>query len=344
MKKICVLIVTTAIILTACSSGGNSGEDLISSQGSSFDNSNDVQLADGVYITYDKTPFLNATAKCYYAKHNVISEETVFKLYSTRPEITREGDEYTSYKTETESGSFSQNEISGCSIYYRTEQGNDFDTAAYTNYSDYSADLEFDFKSREDVDLLLSETLSAFVPSGLETHIYSVTSSDYSNYVSEYPTFFESFGELKQEAASQRKWAEPDDYYFINAFQSVDGIPIFGEVVGNPDNGTLTHGTSIHAVCTRNGLEYLVILSPYQIEEEVPIDNAFISVDEAENILKNKYNSLLSLSEVTFTSVRLVYIPLNSASGRLILTPAWEFTDSQNVPTYINAYTGEEII
>lgn len=355
MKKVLFIILTASLIsLCACNKadssvgtgnsvnmqGSTTNDDFTGSNESSKNNNSHIgnlgQLTENVYVAYDKTPYQNISAKCcYYTKYMPITENMISELFSKAPNITYDGYGNTFFETNSERGFFSHMDEASIDFSYCTDFGNDMDSAVYNKYSMFSTNREFGFISRNDLISKMTLTLSKFVPSNMDIQIYSVTKNDYLQIISE---------TTDEEKENSYTWSDGTDFYYIVANQTVDEIPIFSGIIGNPNIGTVTNGSICRAVYTENGLEYLYVWSPYVIEEEVHPEQDFISVDNAEIILKNICESLLFNEPITYTSVKLVYIPLNTPNGRLLLTPAWEFSDGKFTVNYINAFTGEEII
>ena len=302
-------------------------------------------LTDNVFVSYNKSKYEKITsAKCYSVDFQPITEDFVSGLFNDKPEISDDGYGNTFFKTENEHGQLTHRPTSGIySLTYRTDQGDKFDTAVYQHYTDYSLKTEFDFISRENIKNVLNDKLKAIIPTGITLSAYAVNKEAYAGNIA--AIVGDSIGDdSKNNIISEIEWGEADDYYYIIAEQLVDNIPIFSGTTGDIDTGTSTSGTSIKVIYTKNGIEYLGVTAPYIVKGEVSPEGNFISVEKAEELLKNKYDEFLISENVEYTGVRLVYIPLHSADG-LILTPVWEFSnDGEGLVTYFNAYTGDEII
>lgn len=304
-----------------------------------------ILLTDHVFVSYDKSKYEHiSSAKCYSVEFQPITEDFVMGLFSDKPEISDDGYGNTFLNAEDERGQLTHRAASGIySLIYRTSSGDNFDTAVYQHYTDYPLDKEFDFISRENLKTALNDKLKAIIPTGITLSAYAVNKEAYAGNIA--AIVGDPIGDdSKDNIISEIEWGEAGDYYYITAEQLVDNIPIFSGIAGDIDAGTSTCGTDIKIIYTKNGIEYLGITAPYAVKDEVSSDENFISIEKAEELLKNKYDEFLISENVKYTDVRLVYIPLHSAVG-LVLTPAWEFSNGDaDLVTYFNAYTGDEII
>lgn len=318
------------------STNSNSLVDVSASSGNSV-----ITLTDGVCTTYDKSKYENIIApKCYYADYQKIDDKFLIDFFSSEPVF----DETMSmYITD---GEFGYNTYNGSKtgfyiMAYWTQRGNDYDTVGNRNYKEYSTVEELKFMSRNEIEGRLESEISEIVSTGIAFDAYAIKSENYSD---DAAASDGNDAPPKPNASSyDKEWSEAADYYYVRARQTVDNVPIFTGRAGSSDTGTSSFGTQIKAVITENGIEYLFINVPYRIIEEAKINIDFITLEKAEEIIKNKFEDLLTFEPITIENVELVYIPLHSGN-ELILTPAWEFSDDFGPLYRINAYTGEEII
>lgn len=328
-----------AMLLTACSNSKPSLEsDLnnssISSNGElsapaigSPENNFNV-IIDGVYTTYDKSKYENISApKIYYADFQKIEEKTFLDLFLSKPTYSAETQEYL---TENEHGWYTAptDNVPYYTMSYYTTIGFDSRNLGSGIFSDYSTTTDLDFMALGEMQTDFTKLTSSVLQTGVEITSYALSKNGATR--------------VGDNIKTPEKWSGADEFYYINARQSVDGIPIFIGVVGGPHKGGYTYGTTIEAIYTENGLEFLTIMMPYKIKSEAPLTDEFITLTQAEEIIKGMYENLLTFKEVTLVNAELVYIPIYS-SGDLLLTPAWEFSDAFGPLYRINAYTGEEI-
>lgn len=234
----------------------------------------------------------------------------------------------------------------GCAHYevlYWTEQGFNYDTAAYSDYEEIAVNRDWDFLSRADAEKKISEILSPFMPAGTSVTTYSIRADDYSEYAKQHANQLknpENLDELKD-------WGTPEDYYYFVAEQAVDDIPILQWSVKDINTGTSTHGADASGVLSADGLGFLHVRSPYKIVGEVETPDKFITFSEAKQMFNEIFDSFIKAEAITVNDMRLVYVVVNDEDNGMILNPAWEFnykyTDEQERSFCINAYTGEEI-
>lgn len=327
MKKTIALLFILTLTLTGCSAAHS--EPSKSSTDTSVNSANDSTgisnqttgraITDGVYATYDYSKYENISApKIYNADYQKIEEEIFFDMFSGEPTYL---EEIKQYSTENESGWYRipTDKVRYYTMFYSTSDGSNCTVACSKIYSDFSTTLELDFMTREEMQTDFTNFINNIFQTGVNITAYAIKKEGNSN-----------------------DWKAPEEFYYIKAQQTVDGVPIFNGVVGGPHKGGYTYGPTIEAVYTEKGMECITVMIPYKILSEAPTSEKFITLSDAENIIKNMYENLLTYNEVTFTNAELVYVPVYS-SGNLLLTPAWEFSDDFGPFYRIDAYTGEEI-
>ena len=364
MKKVFLIIfaLILCMILTACDSENiiESGSVLGSGLGHSSDNeefSDPNQLAKGVHIAYDRTKYENVTApKCYYAELGKIEEQTLLDLFSSEPEYTERADGMKWYTTNTETGYLNKGSLTRRNghadtyhLSFWTQAGNDYDSAdsywipsSGCNFENYSTTKEFDFMTYDELKADFLDKTKGIFSTELEFYIFPIDAESYLKEVE----FLDAVTKLKPE---EKVWSEAADHYYVKVLQTVDGIPISPFLSGSLEQGTSAEGCDLAAVYTENGLEYLVLETPWRILGEAPTENTFLSLQDAEEIIRSKNNTLdlYSISmrkDVTIKNIRLAYMPVVKSEGT-ILTPFWEFCSDFWGTEYalysINAYTGE---
>ena len=133
----------------------------------------------------------------------------------------------------------------------------------------------------------------------------------------------------------------------------MDDIPVFAGVT-NISETLQYNGSEIEACYSADGTEHFTAIGLYNVLEEAPINGTFISLSEAEQIIREQYQfPYYGYDQIILFDVDLVYTALNDDDGRMILTPVWEFyediwADEISINHYfttpwikINAYTGE---
>ncbi len=347
-KNLAFVIALAALIgtLSGCSGveetsnsvPGNSGiSDLISDQGmtsSTFDITNDQEIT---------------SAKCYKIDFQEVIEDQVAALFKTVPQ--KETNEFGRIKftAEKESGSLSPSSGVGGSgthylVMYMTEQGDKYDSAAYMHYSEIAVNRDLSFLTAAEAEKEIEKLLSGFMPTGVSVKAYAISKEYYSQYAKEQPAKDKEDAEFWGEKYTEKDYGTAADYYYFTIEQTVDGIPIQSELIGNIDNGTQTWGPEASAVLSEDGLGFLRVFSPYKITGEIETSEKFITFSEAEQMFRDRNDSFLTTEEITINYSRLVYVVLRAENNSLELIPAWEFKYNDKLFFRVNAYTGEEVV
>lgn len=334
MKKITLTLVTLLVFfnLTACSQfGGTNSNSAMSDSNAIKDNSNTTsnQIITG--------------AKRYKVDFQEVTEDQVSALFKVNPQ--KETNEFGTTRFISDGEEATLGRASGVGkkstyfiVLYSTKNGDNYDTAAYQNYAEIAVNKDWSFLTAAEAERKIAETLSVFMPTGVSAKAYAISADYYLNYTK---------NQIEQDKGGekvQKDWGTAVDYYYFTIEQTVDGIPIQSELIGNIDNGTQTWGSEASAVWSADGLGFLRVFSPYKIVSEVETADKFITLPEAEQIFKDKNDSFLITEEVMLDYSRLVYVVLRAENNDLILTPAWEFKYNGGQFFRVNAYTGEEVV
>lgn len=340
MKNKIAFVLISAMLLTGCASvnktsSGNSGM-----TGEGTNNINN---------SFDSSIYQNITsAKCYKVEFQDITENDASALFKVDPQI---GTDEFGRTTFTAGNTRAWLSTSSCigedtfyySLQFMTAQGNDYDTAANGNYIEFGENKDWDFLSASEAKKAFAELTAGYIPTETDIDVYAISADSYSEVVKRIKNMEDNavtFEEKKQD----KEWANAADYYFLTIRQAVNGIPIYGDLLGNVDVGTQTWGPWITAVFSKEGLEYLWVSSPYKVTGEVETSEEIITYSEAEKIFQDRNDSFLTAEEITLQSVELVYAILRAEDNGMILTPAWLFRYNNRELFMINAYTGEEIV
>lgn len=349
MKKNLAFIITlTALVgaLPGCSgveempdpvSGNSVISDFTSDQGmisSDFNITNDQEIT---------------SAKCYKIDFQEVNEDQVAALFKAVPQ--KETNEFgrTVFNGEKENGSLSPSSgVGGSGTYYIvmywTEQGDKYDSAAYRNYSEIAVKRDLSFLTSAEAEEEIKSLLSGFMPTGVSVKAYAISEEYYSQYAKEQPVKDKEDADFWGEKYTEKDYGTAADYYYFTIEQTVDGIPIQAELIGNLDTGSQTWGSEASAVLSEEGLGYLRVFSPYKITGELEVSEKFITFSEAEQMFRDKIDSFLTTEDITVNYSRLVYVVLRAEDNGLILAPAWEFKYNDKLFFRVNAYTGEEVV
>ncbi len=354
-KEIMALAIVLSLLnFTACtfSEGTNSRSGEITSSSGDIKTSQSETNSSEPFIA----PNQNITsAKRYKVDFQEVTEDQVTALFKTNPQ--KESDDFgnTDFAVNDEKGALSLSRGIGgknkyYSVSYHTKWGNDYDSVVYRSYGykEADADMDWDFLSRTEAEQKISDILDEFMRTGVSVKAYAISRDTYSELVNKKVEADKEWNKKLQEelgiTSEEKIWSDAADYYYFYIEQTVDGIPIQSELIGNIDVGNQTWGPSGSAVLSADGLGYLRVHSPYKIVEEVETTEEFITFLEAEQMFKDKNDSFLITEEVMLDYSRLVYVVLRAENNDLILTPAWEFKYNGEQFFRVNAYTGEEVV
>ena len=123
--------------------------------------------------------------------------------------------------------------------------------------------------------------------------------------------------------------AEDDCYYFV--FQlSVGGFPATEEVTGSSANGSVTPGSTVRVLYSKDGVSYLNVSGVYQTEAATG-DNAGYDLDGALG-LNTRFSSMLMEGSYRVTDIAFEYVPqIQSDLEHVTFIPAWRFTVQNSV-------------
>lgn len=349
MKKNLAFIITlTALVgaLSGCSGVGEMSNSVSENSGISNFTSDQGMISSDSDITDDQEI---TSAKCYKIDFQEVTEDQVAALFKAVPQ--KETNEFgrIAFNTQNESGFLSPSSgVGGSGTYYNvmywTEQGDKYDSAAYMNYSEIAVNRDLSFLTAVEAENEIKRLLSGFMPTGVSVKAYAISEEYYSQYAREQPEKDKNEAKFWGQSYTEKDYGTAADYYYFTIEQTVDGIPIQAELIGNIDNGSQTWGSEASAVLSEEGLGYLRAFSPYKITGEIEVSEKFITFSEAEQMFKDKNDSFLTTEDITVNYSRLVYVVLRAEDNGLILAPAWEFKYNDKLFFRVNAYTGEEVV
>ncbi len=328
MKKLLPILLTACVLLSGCNNTTQASLDnnKTSSGTGSIDDTSKHDLirdSENVKFKYDKPQNEQIPVGVYNYSQAEASKDTFLKLFSGEPKCT-EKDIPNGFREEYDLGDESGSimERSGdLTILYNTSQGGGFLSVEYDAQSP-DEKTEFDFISRKEIVDKLSETVKELLEINIQLKIDAVSAERFSKDVDAH---IKAAAELHDTPPTADKYGTPADFYMVTFIETIDGIPIEGRF-GN-------------AIFTAKGMELLSVYSPIKVSEKVPETNAFISLDGAEKLLKDKYELLFLDKPVEVESAELFYVIYEDK-----LTPAWKFTFADGTAEYYNAYSGKEIV
>ena len=319
MKKLLPILLSGCILLGGCS---NSTPD--SPQNEDILNQNLSRDTENVKFKYDQPQNETSPVDIYNYVNTEVSLESFLELFSEEPSGEKETFPSGFRETYTfgdESGAILNRDGILQSINYNTSQGFSY---LFIEYDTEVPDeiKEFDFISRNEIAEQLSKTVKELFGMDIKIKIDAVSAERFTNDVDAHII---AAAELDDEPTTAEKYGTPADYYLVSFAQTVDGVPIDG-IYGN-------------AVFTAKGMELLSVYSPITVTEKASTSDTFITLDNSEELLKDKYELIFLDAPVYVVSAELTYI-IND--GKLI--PVWKFVFDDGNCEYYDAYTGKEII
>jgi len=152
-----------------------------------------------------------------------------------------------------------------------------------------------------------------------------------------------------------REWTQADDCYVFKFQLELNGIPVSGQrQFGDPRAQTLTNGPMLLVYYGEQGFVNAEVENVYEASGTAKEEKTLVGLDQALNVLNNKFDEIIMDNPITVTDIEFSYVPKLKAANQenYLLTPAWIFQLSQyskdikrNVKTriIINALTGGEM-
>lgn len=154
--------------------------------------------------------------------------------------------------------------------------------------------------------------------------------------------------QLLLEEERKDEWTQEDDAYFIYAYQTCEGLPVFHELMSSnrafaydtPDNAPM------QAIYSTRGLEFLVIEYVYEFAESEEL-LTLKDFNEIANNVEVKFDNLLNDTIYEITKAKLFRMVRFNERQEYVAEPVWYFevmeNDTKQSITLINAVTGKEI-
>lgn len=132
-----------------------------------------------------------------------------------------------------------------------------------------------------------------------------------------------------EETQKERVWNEDLNCYFFEVKQEIDHIPVTNKMreiknIGIP-------APHIYVVYSKHGIAQFMISGLFAVTKEVS-EGPVLDLDQALELLDQKYNSFILEGEYTLTQISLEYvIDAGSNKGEYTLVPVWNFHMLQKV-------------
>ncbi len=331
MKKTALLMVLVLLLFTACSSEQISEESKLDLE----------ELAENVYVDYDRTKYENVSAPpIYYAQYIKPDDSALASLFVNPPKIYDDEERHHRvFENEHEHGYY----WSHGGVAYRADDGLDiYEVSRICLDEDMPSVKELDFMSLDELYKKFDEDVHKFIDNYEIFEMTAVTADKFE----EITTHYEDPSGIK------KVWCEPKDIYYIRARQFVNDIPIFSGRTSTEVETVFRLGSEIEAGYTKNGLEFFSVSGGYRVGEKRPADGEFIDLKGAEQLIRDYYQMPYGPIYERLYDCALVYVAVFEGD-KTVLTPAWEFyfddgrlgerpwQDLWCPAARINAYTGE---
>lgn len=229
------------------------------------------------------------------------------------------------------------------------------------NADRYISDKEFSFASYEQCLAEVKNLLAVLnIPVAEDVECYRLDHATINDVMQEQDLaslLMEANPELDSSAIT-----EDDDCYFFVFHLSVGGFPATEEVTGSAANGSLTPGSTIRALYSKDGIGYFEASGIYTTSPKNG-DNAGYDLDGALELLNARFSSILQEGTSRVTDIAFAYVPqIQSGLENVMFVPSWQFTVQNTVevsgkadPTQTNfidtfetiffdAITGQELL
>ena len=238
--------------------------------------------------------------------------------------------------------------VSGDGAYFRTPNGGKLFSSIRSFYPGFGAvDKDWDFISRDEA---YNQIKSACSKLGIEiSDQYIVYAYDYESlgkiWQDHLAKLIADGNEINLEADTD--WSEEDNCYYFVLQQQLNGMPVTKQDNKYFTSETnTTFGPKLEVIYTKNGIEMLNIMDPYEVKT-VEQSTAVISLEDAMKSFGNFCAQIEGGSIRTITGISYEYVPFakdnNSKSG-YDLVPCWtlQVSGGHMVDWYfINAVTSE---
>jgi len=362
MKRILLLMVCSLVFLTACTeknipvtvsttlsqsqatddslASANSGENLV--EGSIKESVSANLMIDAEISSSDVS-----SVKTYSGNLQIFQIDKIINLFLGDKKIVSHD------KTEPE-GSYDYIVAEDNSILSRIDTCFTCQTPYYKNYLSPLINWNYFFETGEIEDRPSTQDLGFATQADIETQFAKDLDAiglkqklSLKTYAFDYHYLSDREEELKAndyydsiiEGSPKGSWTASDDCYLIIAKFTVGDMDIIdrevrlGEFTSIPPSYVL-------ALYSPNGLEYLAVFNPYEIDLQQSEKTNIISLEAAKQIAIDKYNSIITDHVFTINKIQLIYVPSQDGKG-MKLAPAWLFTVAESYVDTSNG-TGEE--
>ena len=137
---------------------------------------------------------------------------------------------------------------------------------------------------------------------------------------------YDNIGEASEEA-KKVEWTQEDDCYYIVFDMECEGRPLYMDGYGDFEDGKGMDQSEISFIYSKNGFEEITIMNYYAIED-VGENISVITLEDALEALKSKYDSVILTTDITIKDIRLQYVPVYETKNSCTIEPVWVFMTS----------------
>ncbi len=209
----------------------------------------------------------------------------------------------------------------------------------------YKKDMDFSFKSREEVKEELDQVLNQL---GVEEAVYDFYALDYQTMESEAIVYDIDGGSEKPDYS----WSEKDNCYYIYICQTCNGVPLLSGRTQELNEMVKNHAT-VDVLYNMDGIAEFWGKYLYKIKYDDKIRPLY-DFDAIVSVFQQKQELMLAEYDTVIDSISLYALPTEQKNGTYEIQPVWIFsgnsywTENGEDYTYpyamiIDAVSGEEI-
>lgn len=232
---------------------------------------------------------------------------------------------------------------SSCGYFRYSTENIKYTTEVFSIFREYPTD-ELAFMSRDDAVALCESTLNKL---GVNAQAYDIQSLSLDTLVelsNDARTDLLEWQEIGKKVYIKDDWSTDDECYHIDLYQMIDGIPVSAKGYYDHKIDMYLSGTTIKAIVTRNGIEYVYISSlanPVQAGEAVNSSTMKAALD---GYIADKNSELGRSVDLHIVDMYIRYvqtfIPGENVNTSFRMIPSWTLLRAyeQNEDGVMNTY------
>lgn len=137
----------------------------------------------------------------------------------------------------------------------------------------------------------------------------------------------EMIDSMNPEEPPPADWAQEDNFYYFIFSQEIEGLPLVNSIQLAEGSATTVPQTTTECIYGKNGVVGVNLQNFYTKTGVKDADVAIISLEQALEQIKNKYNNLISDEPYVIERISLEYFPQyeDETQTGYILSPVWSF-------------------